>query len=123
MSRHAASLPCSCGSSPAQQTPAAAPCFDRLRAWTEVADAYSREASTRRIKVADKVFLRLMRLSRFIGSAGEPSGIGADAATMTLTGKGRCPPDSAVPPAALNAGFAPHCCRSDARGLTSQIGP
>ncbi len=32
--------------------------------------------------------------------------------------------DSAVrPPAALNAGFAPHCCRSDARGLTSQIDP
>ncbi len=27
------------------------------------------------------------------------------------------------PPAALNAGFAPHCCRSDARGLTSQIDP
>jgi len=27
------------------------------------------------------------------------------------------------PPAALNAGFAPHCRRSDARGLTSQIDP
>ena len=26
-------------------------------------------------------------------------------------------------PAALNAGFAPHCRRSDARGLTSQIDP
>jgi hypothetical protein len=37
--------------------------------------------------------------------------------------KDGCPPDAAVRPAALNAGFAPHCRRSDARGLTSQIDP
>jgi len=33
------------------------------------------------------------------------------------------PPDPAVRPAALNAGFAPHCRRSDARGSTGQIDP
>jgi hypothetical protein len=33
------------------------------------------------------------------------------------------PPTRQFAPAALNAGFAPHCRRSDARGLTSQIDP
>ena len=32
-------------------------------------------------------------------------------------------PTRQFPPAALNAGFAPHCRRSDACGLTSQIDP
>jgi hypothetical protein len=46
-----------------------------------------------------------------------------DPAMRSWTGTTALPPTRQFAPAVPNAGFAPHCRRSDARGLTSQIDP